>query len=78
MDNELLLEFIERGGIITLYKSLSRDRYPIRFAAKWQGEELSGTVQSLELVLSDLVYGSAYQEGRMPIDGEEAREMFGA
>ena len=75
--NELLLNFINRGGVITLYPSLERDRYPIRFAAKWQGIEYSGSTPSLDVVLYDFISGEMRDDGPMPIDGEDARLAAG-
>ncbi len=50
MTETLLKEFIERGGVITLYPSNDKD-LPFRFSLKFEGATISGKDRTVEDIL---------------------------
>lgn len=62
---ELLKEFVQKGGVITLYASQDEQK-PIRFSWKMNGQEWSGRATSLKSVLADVL-----EPDHDPDDSEE-------
>ena len=50
--HELLVEFVRKGGVITLHNSGDADK-PIRFSLRYDGQERTGRTSNLDRVLVD-------------------------